>query len=329
MTARRRVAAGMLLLGSSALVLLAPSAASAQAWVPPKGEGYLTLSFQSLDADKFFFSDASDRRPVDHQLGGRTLVIDGDFGITDKLAVTASAAYVDGRFTEGDNPNVESPHHGLPTDDGSWHGSWQDARVSLRFMQSVGAWVLTPAAAVVVPLQDYPTLGHAAVGRGLNELQLEFDAGRLIDLSGRPAYVQGGYRYTFAESIEGVSPDRSNLFLELGYLAHRRLTLRGFADWRDSHGGIENPQDIIRPDEDDSNFHLHDRLAAARWLRLGVGASTPVAPGVDLFVSVAKTVDGENAPDSMTFSVGTTWGFRAPGYGRAKIRFPGSGDGPR
>lgn len=327
MITRGTVTAGMLLLWSSALVLLAPSAASAQAWVPPKGKGYLTLTFQSLDADKFFFSDASDRRPSDHQLGGRTLAIDGDFGITDKLGVTASMAFVAGRFTEEDNPNGESPHHGLPTDDGSWHSSWQDARVSLRFMQPVGAWVLTPAAAVVVPLQDYPTLGHAAVGRGLNQLQLELDFGRVIVLSGRPgAYIQGGYRYTFAESVDGVSPNWSNLLLELGYLAHPRLTLRGFADWRDSHGGIENPQDIIPPDEGDSNFHLHDRLAAARWLRLGVGASTPVAQRVDLFVSVAKTIDGENTPDSTTFSVGTIWSFHAPGYGRTKIRLPGGGD---
>ncbi len=59
---------------------------------------------------------------------------------------------------------------------------------------------------------------------------------------------------------------------------------------------------------------------------MGVGLSMPVAKGIDFFASVGRTIEGENTHDGTTFSVGTTWGFQAPGYGRTKIRFPKPGD---
>ena len=45
-----------MLAGSVALILLVPSLASAQAWTPPKGEGFLTMTLQSLEAEKHLFS---------------------------------------------------------------------------------------------------------------------------------------------------------------------------------------------------------------------------------------------------------------------------------
>lgn len=307
--------------GTLALVVFLPSLATAQAWTPPKGEGFVTLTLQSMDADNHFASSGESNREIG-TMGGRALVLDADFGITEKLALTASLAYVSGKFTEGEHENPESLHHDLPGDDGEWHSSFQDARVALRYMQPKGLWVFTPSAAVVVPLRDYNTLGHAAIGRGLNELQLGLDVGRLLIFSGQPrGWAQGIYRYTFTEQIEGIRANRSNLFFELGYSAHPKLTLRGFADWLDSHGGFEFPQDINA-----ETIHIHDQLAAARWLRLGAGLSIPVAQGVDFFASVGHTFRGENTHDATTISVGTTWGLQALGFGRTKIRFPGTSD---
>lgn len=318
-TTSLRLAAATLALG-----LLAAIPVSAQAWTPPKGEGFLTLTLQSIDADKHLGSSGQ-RDDIGHT-EGRALVIDGDFGITEKLAVTASLAHVGGRYTAGghDDPHGNTAHHG-PGDDGRWQDAWQDARVSLRFMQPTGSWVLTPAVAVVLPLTDYPVIGHANVGRGLNELQLELNAGRLLNLSERPrAYVQGAFRYTLTEKVNDLRANRSNLFVELGYLASRKLTLRAFGDWQDSHGGYELPQDINH-----ETFDFHDRLAAARWIRFGVGASVPVSREVSVFASVGHTFEGENTHDGTAFSIGTSWGFQAPGYGRTKIRLPGTGDSSR
>ncbi|MCZ6727696.1 MAG: hypothetical protein O7A98_10150 [Acidobacteria bacterium] len=316
----RNLIAGTLLLGS-----LVPILAAAQAWAPPKGQGFLALTTQSLDATNHLFSaPVLGTTSLDiGKMEGRALVLDADFGITDKLAITTSLAYVSSRFREGgriDETNPASAHRDLPSDDGRWHSSLQDARVSLRYMQRKGPWVFTPSAAVVFPLRNYNTLGHASIGRGVNEAQLGLEVGRLLYRSGRPrAYAQGGYRYAFVEKVGETSLNRSDFFLELGYLAHPRLTVRGFAEYRASHGGV----DWIEVLQGQADFHGHDQVAAAQWLRAGVGLSMPMAEGVDFFVSVAQTLEGENTHDGTTFSIGTTWGFQAPGYGRTKIRFPG------
>lgn len=313
MQSKGRSTGALLFLG-----LLLPSVAAAQAWVPPEGEGFLTLTIQSLEADKHLFaSPVLGTTELDiGTVEGRTLLLDGDFGITGQLAVTASVAYIDARFTEGgrfEEIDPENPHLHLEGDDGEWHGSFQDVRLSLRYMQPAGEWALTPSVAVVFPLRSYRTFGHAATGRGLEELQLGFDAGRILYLSGRPrAYTQGSYRYAFIEEIADVSMNRSDLFLELGYLAHPRLTVRGFAAFQTSHGGFEGSQ----------SFLLHDQLSASEWVRLGVGVSTPISRGMDLFLSVGQTIEGENTHNATTVSIGTTWGFQAPGFGRTKIRFP-------
>jgi hypothetical protein len=319
MTAKRPLVAETLLLG-----FLVPLVAAAQAWVPPRGEGFLTLTTQSLDATNHLFSaEVLGTRSLDiGKMQGRVLALDGDFGITDKLAVTTSLAYVSSRFVEGgriDETNPQGAHRDLPIDDGEWHSSLQDARVSLRYMHPKGPWVFTPSAAVVFPVRDYNTLGHASIGRGLNEAQLGLEVGRLLYAAGRPrAYAQGGYRHTFVEKVEETSLSRSDLFIEVGYLAHPRLTLRGFADHRISHGGVDWTEIL----DGHADFHGHDQLAAAQWLRAGVGLSIPMARGIDFFASVAHTLEGENTHDGTTFSIGTTWGFQAPGYGRTKIRFP-------
>jgi hypothetical protein len=309
-----------LLAGTLALVLLAPSLASAQAWVPPKGEGFFTLTVQSLSADNHLLAspvlrgfDFGSKTVELGRVEGQVLVLDADFGITDKLAVSATLAHVTSRYTEGGrSDDLPHAHQDLPIDDGNWHSSLQDARVALRYMQPKGAWVFTPSVAIVVPLRDYVTLGHAATGRGLNEMQLGIDVGRILFKSRRPrAYLQGAYRYAFIEEVGDKRLERANLLLELGYLAHPRLTIRGFSDWRTSHH-----------DSGASDFHLHDQLSASEWLRAGVGLSTPLGNGFDFFASVAQTLEGERTMEATTFSVGTTWGFQAPGFGRTKIRFP-------
>jgi hypothetical protein len=308
--------------GTLILAFMVPTLAPAQAWSPPKGQGSLTFTTQSLDATNHLYpTEVLGTKSLDiGKMEGRVLMFDGDFGITKKLALTTSVAYVSSRFREGgriDETNPHAPHRDLPGDDGRWHSSFQDARVSLRYAQPKGPWVFTPSLAVVIPLTSYTTLGHASIGRGLEEAQLGLDIGRLLYRSGRPrAYAQGGYRYAVIESVGETSLRTSDLFFEMGYFAHRRLMVRGFGAYRASHGGID--WGGIHPSE----FHAHDQLAAAQWTRLGVGLSIPLNDGRALFASVAKTVQGENTHDGTALSFGTTWSFNAPGSGRKKIRFP-------
>lgn len=306
-------------------LLLLPAGVAAQAWTPPKGEGVLSLTFQSMNAGDHLLSSTVlggvdfGSKSVDFgDVDGQVLLLDGDFGVTDRLAVSARLAYVSSRYTEGGRVD-EGPasHRHLDIDDGGWHGSFQDAGIGARYMLSAGSWVVTPSAAVVFPVRDYVTLGHAAIGRGLNELQLGLDTGRPLFKSGPPrGYFQGGYRYAFVEKVKDISLSRSNLMLELGYFVNRFLTVRGFGTWQKTHGGIDWTHDI----HDIDGFHAHDQAAAANWVRVGAGVSIPVGGGVNLFASVIKTIEGENTLDGTAVSVGTSWGFEAPGFGRSRIR---------
>ena len=145
-----------------ALVLLIPANAQAQAWATPKGEAFLSLSYQYLDAGDHLFSDSVlfgqdfGSNSIDF---GRTqsqvLVLDGDIGVTDRLTVNAAVAFVSAKYLEGGPFGPE----GL-TDDGNWHGDFQNARLGVRYMAfDDGTWVLTPAVSYGFPTTAYATLG--------------------------------------------------------------------------------------------------------------------------------------------------------------------------
>ena len=107
-----------------ALVLLIPANAQAQAWATPKGEAFLSLSYQYLDAGDHLFSDSVlfgqdfGSNSIDF---GRTqsqvLVLDGDIGVTDRLTVNAAVAFVSAKYLVG-----------RPLWTGRTHRRWQLAR---------------------------------------------------------------------------------------------------------------------------------------------------------------------------------------------------------
>jgi hypothetical protein len=208
-------------------------------------------------------------------------------------------AWVTARYTGAfpDEPTV---------DDGHFHGDFQDLRIGMRYAAiQKRRVVFTPSVAILVPTNDYPVLGHTAVGRNLNELQFGLNAGRLFGYGVAKAFLQGNYTYSLVESVDNVDLDRSNAFVSFGYFVTRTLTLRSFGSWQQTHGGLDWLEDIT-----DGNFHVHDQAAAANFYRLGAGASFRVAPDVELYANYSWTIDGENTHDSQGFSIGLAWGFR-------------------
>lgn len=306
------------------LMVLATGGASAQSWTPPKGEGLVTLETQYLEAGNHIFSGPTSLSGTEELDIGTTesevLALRGDLGITDRIAVSASLNYVQARYSAGGlSDQFDDPHAQEPSDDGNWHGSLQDARIGVRYMQPIGPWVVTPSVAVVFPLSDYPTIGHSARGTGLDELQLGLEGGRALFASeGKPrGYIQGWYRYGFIEDPPEASLDRSYLMLEIGYFLRPRITLQAFGHWTYTHGGIDWLTEI-----DSHTFHEHDRAAATRALRAGLGVFVPLTIDSDFFVSVITTIDGENTHDATAFTTGVSWGVPIPGLGQPKIRTP-------
>ena len=84
---------------------------------------------------------------------------------------------------------------------------------------------------------DYETLGHAAPGRGLNELNLGFYIAKSLDQWIPNTYVQARYNYAFVEQVVGVSHDRTNADLEVGYFVNPRFSIRVLYAYQNTHGG--------------------------------------------------------------------------------------------
>jgi hypothetical protein len=307
-----------------------PADVGAQAWLPPRGDLFLSLNYQFLTADRHLFSssiingiDRGTRSLDAGTVQSQVLVLDGDFGVTRRLAVNGAVAFVNGRFVEGGT-------HG-PLDDGSWHGAFQDGRIAVRFMAlERGPWVLTPAISYGFPTTDYVTVGHSALGRGLNELRLGLDWGRALS---RRAYLQGGYSYAFMENVADISLDRSNLTLEVGYLLSDVVAFQAWTDYQNIHGGLDWADDIgphdLDPHHDEFDEHLsstHDRTANADFWRLGGGISFQVDERVELYLNVAKTLWGINTHNALTVSFGMSWGLEI--FGRRDLGVWEQGDDP-
>ena len=108
-----------------ALQLAVFTAVFAQAWVPPKGEGSLSFTYQKVDVRDHFDADGDteDRG----RIHTHNLVMALEYGLTDKLALDFDVPYVASRF---DGPGLR-PHG--PVDDGFYHPTFSDAHVSLRY----------------------------------------------------------------------------------------------------------------------------------------------------------------------------------------------------
>ncbi|MEE9270663.1 MAG: hypothetical protein V3V49_10435 [Candidatus Krumholzibacteria bacterium] len=277
------------------MTLVIPSVVLAQAWLPARGQGSATIGYQYLSVDNHLFSDGTE---FDFgEIFSSTGVISLQYGILRNLAVDANLAAVAAKFG-GPSGFAES---GI--DNGIYHGELQDFSLRVRYMAFNKPFVATPFIGVVVPTHGYETLGHAAVGRNLTELQLGLSAGRVLYPFLSDVYVQGRYAYTLTEEIGDIGVDRSNLDFAAGYFLTERITVSGFTNLQFAHDGIDWLQITSE------TGHAHDRLAATSYTRFGGAVAYGLFPNFDVSVSFGSTVSGENTHDAKTFDIATTWSF--------------------
>src|SRR5881394_1323736 len=168
--------------------LLLANVAFGQAWVPPKGEGEMALSYQNLFTKEHFNGDGSRH----------------DYGATDKLAVSLSVPYGFGKY-DGPFPHL------LPIDNGDYHGALQDLHIGVRYNIGTHPFVFTPFLAIAFPSHHYEHFAHSAVGTDLWEVQMGINAGRRLDPLLPNAYVQLRYSYALVQRVIGIRPNRSRI----------------------------------------------------------------------------------------------------------------------
>jgi len=300
--------------------LLAPANALAQgAWLPGKGEARVGFLYQSLKTGNHLFSG-----PVlfDVGLGSKSVDFgtaysqvvsaDADVGVTDRLALTGRITFVSSKYVDGGVDLLGPSNAESSLDDGTWHGDFQDGSIGARYLAlDDGTWVLTPFISYGIPITNYGTIGHSAIGRRLKELQLGLHWGRILSSSGAPfGYLQGTASHAFIEDVGDISLSRTNLQLGFGYFV-KSVTLNAWTLYQNSHGGLDWSRDLsAHNDHLEETFDDHDRAAAEDFWRVGLGVSLPVSLGVDLHAGIGTTLWGVNTHEALTLTVGASWNFQ-------------------
>jgi len=193
--------------------LLTPITGLGQAWVPPKGEGSVSVFFQNIDFAAHFNPDGS-RDPA-FSTRSKNVLFEVGYGVTDRLALNLTLPHVNNKFTDKVNKPFNLPINVV--DDGSYHGALQDFRFELRYNAIRRPFTATPFFAAIIPSHGYQIIGEAAPGRHLREYIVGGYAGRLLNPVLPRAYVHGLASYAIVEREIDISVNRSNVDLQFGY----------------------------------------------------------------------------------------------------------------
>lgn len=311
------VSAGRVVLGLLAVASTAASA-RAQAWPIPRHTGALSLVYQWIDNTGHRLSDG--KLLEDGKSRNQGLAVAFDYGVTERLSVSLGLPYVGARYI-GPNLPPLPPELQSPNDrDGEWHSGFQDFAIAARYNAVWhGAFVLTPAVALVIPSHSYEYRGEAVLGRRLKELQLGLNLGRTLDEISPKLFVAARYAYAFVEKSEiDVPNDRSNLAIEIGFVPVPKLTLQAAALWQHTHGGLRfgtmPPGTPVFPGDVNTLERLleHDRLLRDDSFHLAGSASVSLG-GVDVFAQYTAYVSGTDTHAGKLLSFGVTWYFGTTG----------------
>ena len=285
-----------------ALLSLAPAlsaTAFAQAWVPERGEGTVTVAFQTMNVTKHL---AGTVEKSSGEIDTNVVLTDFTLGLTNKVAVDVAL------------PVVPTPHPTPDIDDGTYRPSPPDFRFALPYNERREGAVITPYIGSIMPSHDYAYYGHSAPGQRLREVQVGVYAAKLVERGLPGLFVSGRYGYGFVEKVVNVSHNRSLADLEVGYFFTSRFRAFSMANAGYTHGGIDFPQEgglAALPPEYRYN---HDQIQRVHHLDLGGGAAFSITDSVDVFGSFAKMVAGRNGHAlNRGITVGMSWGFRRGG----------------
>ncbi len=303
MDTSRTVKAVVAFLIGVSMQLAAPRTVSAQAWLPAKGEGNYSISYENLFLRDHFFADGS-RHDFGHiRING--IVQDFEYGLTDKTAVNISVPpFIISKY-KGAFPHVNSGN----TDDGNYHGAFQDFRVGLRYNLRMRPLVVTPVVEAVVPSHPYEQFAHSLAGYDLREYRFGVNLGRRLDPILPKGFFQTRYTYAIVERHLGIRPNRSRIESQFGYILTRRVRLSALELLQITHSGLDFPQDF--PSRKDERWRRHAQISRLNFLNLGVGAGLAVTKSFELFGSWTTDVWGQNGHAlNRAVSFGVNWNFR-------------------
>lgn len=288
---------------AASLFLPLSGTAMAQAWLLPKGEATLGLGWSYDFAGHHLDYLGHIDSPGDMLF--HIVTSNVGYGITDRLAVSLNLPFVISKYR---GPAPHPARTGAPEyDTGAWNGTSQDFRADVRFRATTGALAVTPMLAVVIPSRAYEYLAHSAPGLRLTEAQLGVSVGRILDPVLPRAFAQARYVFAMPEKVIGISHNRSEASLDLGYFITDALTVRGFGAYAKTYGGWRALIDI--PPRSSPNWQYHDQLRRTQTFRVGGGLSYALTGSVDVGVNAFSTLWARSDVNMAGLSMGITYGF--------------------
>jgi hypothetical protein len=282
-------------------LLAAATPGLAQAWLPPKGEAWITLDYSNLFINRHYWSDGSSYSAG--EISSNTYLAILGYSITDRLGVAVALPYADAKYS-GVNPHL------FPVDDGERHGTFTDFQIEARYNVVARSAALTPFVAAILPSHRYEYFGHAVVGMDLKQLVIGTGFGFRFDSFLPKAYVVGRCSYAFVERVDDVWHDRGNLALQLGYNLTPALQVYAFGTGQYTFGGV--PQDLaaIRTTWSATTLHHHAQTGKSELIGVGGGAEYQLTGTISVGASYLTTVWGrsDHAVRSLV-NVGITFGF--------------------
>jgi hypothetical protein len=264
--------------------------ALAQPWVPPPGQGTVSVTYQNYYVKGHWVGPQG----VKTDNGGthsKSLAAQADLGLPGSFGLTVGLPFIASKYTGSSvyfvNGQKTTPG---PLDDGFYHGAFQDLRVEGRRMIEFGRVAVAPLAGITIPTHEYVTQGEAVPGRHRTEFQIGASAG--IDVSRWfPSwlplnYVHGHYDLAAAEKIDGLAAVRSHIDVETGAGVTRRLGLNGLASWQIRNKG-PTQQELI-----DHGWTTHDRFVVSNYFNLGGGVTFRLRPSTELSGTWVSAIDG-------------------------------------
>ncbi len=306
----RTIRQAFLALLSGVLATCSAAPARAQAWLPPKGEAWLSLGYGNSFSTKHYLGLADPDGNVENDAGHtrmQTVGLQLGYGITDRLAMSVGIPFVSGKYM-GTRPHVLNGVIAT-ADDGGYHGTFQDYQIRVAYRLFNGPLAVSPFAAAVIPSHSYTYYSHAAPGRDLREFHLGFSGGALLDRILAGSYVQATYAYAFVERVEvaDVSLNRSDFAVELGYFLTPSLAARAVGDGYYTHGGLVFRTPGNLPPE--LLLH-HDQIGKVSAVHVGGGLSYALTGSTEVSATYRLSVYGRGGHKlDHGLTLGATWSF--------------------
>ena len=282
-----RARVGRILAGLTVGVLAAASSRG-QAWLPPQGEAWLTFGYGNIYSAHHYRLDL----PPSNAAGStrsQTLGLVVGYGISDRFALNVSIPFITSIYN-GNAPHRAANGAILTPDDGQYHGVFQDYRINLGFQALSGTVAIAPFVTVVIPSNDYPTLSHAAPGKGLNQLLLGFAAGASLDRIVPGTFAELYYNYAFVEEVVNINTNRSDFGFQAGYFITPSLGIRFIAAGYYTHGGIPYNTPANLPPE---LFVHHDQIGKSENVSVGGGLAYELTGNTQVTFSYLRSIYGK------------------------------------